>query len=127
MAADILTSRVCVWLAFSSNGDHFLGCIAHRFMGFAAADKPTISAQINAGVPIGECDYRGSGVCNHTVVENASPKFDWWHQSRSVTAHTTMAAPNFPALVRVQRFGRSRPAADASREANGAVVACWLR
>jgi len=24
-------------------------------------------------------------------------------------------------------FGRSRPAADASREANGAVVACWLR
>jgi hypothetical protein len=27
----------------------------------------------------------------------------------------------------VTAFGRSRPAADASREANGAVVACWLR
>jgi hypothetical protein len=31
-------------LAFSGNDDHFLGCIAHGFMGFTTADEPTTSA-----------------------------------------------------------------------------------
>lgn len=49
-------------LANSGNGDHFLGGIAYRFMGFTAADKPTTSAQINAGGSVGERDSLVSGV-----------------------------------------------------------------
>src|SRR3984957_19839293 len=87
-----------------------------RARGLSAANKPTTVAQINAGVPVGECDYRGSGVCNPKDVENASPKFDWCHLSRSVTARpTTMAAPSFPALVRVPLYQAEQSALTRAR------------
>jgi len=74
-----------------------------------------------------------SGVKPHRNIRPGEPRSQW-HQNfpkdkqiiqarRRVNRTRCRAKSTCP----VSAFGRSRPAADASREANGAVVACWLR